>query len=286
MTNTIGKISRNLLKQKSITYIANGSFIVPPGVTVIDLMGIGGGGGGGGGAANGASAGTNAAGGGGSKRARATVTVVPGETLTIVIGTGGTAGAAGTASADNATSGGHGVDTTVTGSISGLLITCYGAMGGVRGFYNPATNGFAQGGLPGKHSTTLTSDRQYLGDNAISTQANGYFGYAPGPGQGGHAPVGTVAIARNWQQGGSTGDALGGVASYVSTGSGAGGASEWQGGVGGAATLTGGGGTNGNVGGNGVLGSGGGGGTSTTGTHPGGNGGTGGDGALIVSWIE
>ncbi len=281
-------------RDHGLVYTTAGSFTltVPPTVTQMLFEGVGGGGGGGGGGP-GSNTGesSSASGGGGARRGRVLATVIPGETLTIVVGAGGAGGNGATTNNNDATSGGHGSDTTVTGSTSGLLATFIGAMGGVRGFYSGTTLtvGFQHGGMPCKLDSSLSSDRQYMGDNAISATSAGFYPYAPVPGQGGHAPSPTGSLGifpRNYQQGGGTGYARGGVASYTSTGSGAGGASEWPGGVGGVGVLTAGGGTNGNVGQPGTLGSGGSGGSCTTGAHPGGNGGNGGGGACIVSWVK
>lgn len=76
-------------------FTANGNWTAPAGVTSIEVLVVGGGGGGGGANAEGNPQGNNSGGGGGGGQVRVSpVTVTPGSTYTITVGTGGANGAA------------------------------------------------------------------------------------------------------------------------------------------------------------------------------------------------
>lgn len=274
------RLFRYSTKNQIRTYTASDTLVVPSGVIQMTFEGVGGGGGGGGGRGAGGNGDCSAAGGGGARRGKFVKTVIPGETLTIVCGAGGGGGAGGSSGGSTPGAGVHGVESTVTGSGSGLLATFYGAQGAI---YATNTPGFYMGGMPVRWniaSATHTYPRNSA--SPLTTVGGDYPGY-PIPGQGGFA--GTVAEVSS-KTGGSTAYAQGNATSTVDgTYAGSGGASEWAGGDGG----TGGGAVNSGVhsgnGGNGVFGSGGGGGAGgwTTPTA-GGNGGNGGDGVVQVTW--
>jgi hypothetical protein len=129
-------------------YTSSGSFTVPTGITTIYVNGVGGAGGGGGGGAkitgagNGLRGASGGSGGAGEYIGPTAVTVVPGETLTITVGTGGTAGTGGTVGNAAATNGTDGTATTIVGSSSG---TIFSANGGKKGTAGGNTTAAAQG---------------------------------------------------------------------------------------------------------------------------------------------
>ncbi|MCH9838270.1 hypothetical protein K0U83_21585, partial [bacterium] len=95
-------------------------FAVPNGVSTLWVEGCGGGSGGGGGHTT-ATGGGGGGGGGGQLMKLRPLAVTPGETLTINVPTGGAGGAAG--SNGGSPSGPSGSVLTVTGSVSGLLMS-------------------------------------------------------------------------------------------------------------------------------------------------------------------
>jgi len=104
---------------RSKTYMADGSFVVPTGVTLLFVSGCGGGG-------SGATDGTSAGGGGGAGGGRRVpIPVTAGETLTVDIGAGG-AGVTGANSDGN-----DGNPSEITNSSSRKLISFPGGSGGL-----------------------------------------------------------------------------------------------------------------------------------------------------------
>ena len=139
--------------------------IVPAGVTTMYATSAAGGGGGGG------DDGTSGAGGGGAGEATLMLplTVLPNETLTIVRGAGGLAGAANSP-------GGTGGSTTITGSVSGLLLTLLGGEGGYpAGIGSPNAQ---RGGAPGGAGAQAGQDNRGgdFGGNGGSNIAGGIGG--------------------------------------------------------------------------------------------------------------
>lgn len=130
------------------TYTSSTSITVPNGVTQVWVSGVGGAGGGGGGgakitgAANNLRGASGGSGGAGEYIGPTAVTVVPGETLTITVGTGGAGGSGGTVANGAATNGSDGTGTTVVGSTSG---TIFSANGGSKGTAGGNTTVAAQG---------------------------------------------------------------------------------------------------------------------------------------------
>ena len=208
------------------------------------------------------------------------LTVSPGP-LAVVVGSGGAGGVVGVGPVP----GGDGGDSSVGG------ITFFGAMGGGSGDI-----GYIPGGLPVRQGTPATT----VSGAAIAVVFP-MMSY-PIAGQGGMA--GTTAIdeafvsAGVYMDGGSTSASPGGprghsdptASTYLDTGGGGGGASEWPGNVPGggadAFLATDPLGQNGASGGAGTLGAGGGGGAggSGGGSGQGGNGGNGGDGVIEITW--
>jgi hypothetical protein len=121
--------------QTTRTFVTNGTFPVPNGVTSINVSAWGGGGSGGGASGAGLLLGRGAAGGGGGAFASSTLTVTPGATLNVVVA-GQTLGASGA----NGSAGGN---STITGYESLFL-----AAGGSGGAANNA-GGTPIGGLGG-----------------------------------------------------------------------------------------------------------------------------------------
>ncbi|OXB02380.1 T9SS sorting signal type C domain-containing protein [Flavobacterium pectinovorum] len=109
--------------QTTKTFVTNGTFPVPNGVTSINVSAWGGGGSGGGASGAGLLLGRGAAGGGGGAFASSTLTVTPGATLNVVVA-GQTLGASGA----NGTAGGN---STITGYES-LFLAAGGSGGGAN----------------------------------------------------------------------------------------------------------------------------------------------------------
>lgn len=109
-----------------IQFTATGTYVVPSNQRFIKVLAIGGGSSGGVAGSTGTTI-RSPGGGAGQLWIWQTVPVVPGETLTVVVGAGGAAPTA--ASADGLLHANSGNDTTITGSVSGLLLT---AKGGVK----------------------------------------------------------------------------------------------------------------------------------------------------------
>lgn len=134
------------------TYTTNGNFHVDTYVRQIFITAVAGGGGGGGSGGAASIANPSAAGGGGGGGCgqgiyRQEIIVTPGDTIAIVIGTGGAGGSAGTSTAN----GGHGVDGTNTTLISsgGVNIVLTGGLSGAPSAFAGAGGIVRQGGLGG-----------------------------------------------------------------------------------------------------------------------------------------
>jgi len=123
--------------ENSQLFTASGTFVAPPGFTKVYIfaMGAGGGGGGGGDAGGGVGGG----GGAGDTIWRQDVTVIPGNSYTVTIGTGGAGGTGGVTNTNGSVGG---------ATIFGSAVTMNGGGGGGRGGRNPATVP-GGGGAPG-----------------------------------------------------------------------------------------------------------------------------------------
>ncbi|MBS1902108.1 MAG: hypothetical protein JSS75_00190 [Bacteroidetes bacterium] len=178
------------------TYTSSTTWVVPTGIYAINVEGIGGAGGGGGGgadatnAANTRSGGGGGGGGAGEYIAARTVSVVPGETLTISIGAAGTAGAAGVGNTNTAaTNGGNGGTTTVVGSTSGTLLSANGGTGGTAG--TNAVGASGTGGALGAGGVVAgSSPAGGTAGNSGTAGGNGANGVAGTAGNGGSGPTG------------------------------------------------------------------------------------------------
>lgn len=200
-------------KQQLIT--SSTTVTVPAGVTTMFATLIPGGGGGGGSGSSLASASTVAAAGGaggggaGTPLLKQAITVAPGQVLTATIGAAGSGGTGSTAIGTNATSGGAGGNTTLTGSSPTVNLSTTGGGGG--GYGNNAN----------ASSTNVASAPGVAGSNAAS-----YGGFAIAqaglsfPGNGGQGASSLYGEGGGMILG--AGNAVG-VAGKAATGYGAGG---------------------------------------------------------------
>lgn len=161
-------------------------FVVPEGVTRI-LVELWGGSGGGGGGAN-----LTGGGGGGGGYARAVVNVVPGQTLRLLVGSGGFFGNASTNFVVfNGSDGAQGGATQLRDpeNLVNSLLQAFGGGGGHGGscsFCNPAGEGGAGGGFDKSNNPRITS---FLARRGFSGGTGATAGF---PGRGGRLPFGTV----------------------------------------------------------------------------------------------
>ena len=232
------------------------SFVVPPGVTAIHGVCIGGGTGGGGYASGCA--------GGGALGWKNNVTVIPGETLTVTVGRGGGHGGYhGT--------GGAGGNSTIVSAINGNLI---GAEGGraQSGTNNPATPLYGSSGGDGGHLQDQSSVSWFVGGGGAGGYS-GRGGAAGGNGFGGGGGGGSPASGATSGRSGAGGGV--GIFGEGPSGQNHGGSSAYW--------IGGGGGSGGNSGGNAQGGAYGGGGASNWHSNTG-LGGGGAPGAVRILW--
>ena len=161
-----------------VKFTSSGTWQVPGGVNVIWATGTAAGGGGGGAFKYGEDYYGGGGGGSGSACINAPLTVVPGETLTITIGSGGLGGRGNSSGDYNATAGGDGGNTIISGSVSGTLLTLFGGKGG----YSRRLGGYGgPGGGPGGGPSVVSGNPGNPGGNGS------YFltGASGGGGSGG-----------------------------------------------------------------------------------------------------
>lgn len=245
----------------STQYNSNTSHTVSAGVTLVEIIAVGGGAGGcGGGASNGIANQSGGPGGASGAYTQKIVSTSPGEIINISIGAGGAGGTGGTALGGTGSNGGVGGTTTVTGT--GFSVTARG--GGIGATSTGNSSSTFTGGICGYPAT---------------------FGSSPQPGGGG------ASTSSSGTTGGSSfgftayGGAGGGGSTAANSGSGGGGGgfSAPTGGTpGGAGATTGGNGGDGAA----NTGAGGGGGGGGANTHAGGNGGAGASGYVIIREIS
>ena len=240
---------------RMVKVTATGSYTVPSGCQWVRIIAVGGGGGGSGGGSALTSGGvSNQHGAGGSAAGQVVdqlVQVSPGESLSVVIGTGGTGGAGGALNSNAGIFGGAGVSTTVTGT--GVSITALGGTAGVQSGANSGTtvNSAVWGGL-GSTSTVP-------GTGSGGTSQNpGGFSPSNGGGGGGGGGTASATLGGGGGAGGTSGAggagggaAASGTAAGVTGGSGAANTGAGAGGGGGGAP--GGKGGDGGTGGSGVV---------------------------------
>lgn len=279
------------LVRKTFTTLGSNTLVVPNGVKYMWLRGCGGGGGGAGGAAGNTSTAQRANGGGGGGGAPLVsmqITVSPGETLTLFVGDGGAGGAAGS-------DGSTGVNSIVSGSVTGSIATLYGAGGGRQSSittYGVSTGGGPEGPDLGYDEAGLQAAHGEGGGSA-GTGGAGSFQYLYAAAHRSYAAIhkGTSASG-NFVAKGTTGTDSGSKLGGVGGGGGgygpfgdAGGA----GGAGGAGSAAAG--SGGTVGADaaantGAGGGGGGGGGEGTSGGAGAAGGKGGSGIITLEWYE
>ncbi len=198
-------VGRNRCRQ---VFTTSGTFVVPGGVKLIDLVGRPGAGGGGGGGGGGAGASANVGGGGGGRVAGGGggavsvpvpgIVVTPGESLDVVIGAGGTGGTGGSPSGAG-TGGGTGGHTRVDRSGTTLarwsssLFSGAGAQGSGGG-----SAGNAGGASGGTGQTAISAGQGYHSDFT----GNGGSGANSGAGGTGNQAGGTGANAQSSTIGG------------------------------------------------------------------------------------
>ncbi len=234
------------------------SFLVPTGITSITAKAWGGGGGGGGGGSS-----SSGGSGGGGGFAQATLTVTPGETLSIHVGGGGGLGIFGGSYSGY---GGGGSGESYIRRAGTLLLAAAGGGGGGGGDNSSTT----AGGDGGPGGGTLGTDGSASGTSnggGGGTQATGGSGGTGGGNAGADGSLGTGGLGANGGADSSAGD--GGAANGGTTNGGAGGiysASGYAGGGGGGSGYYGGGGGSGSTASNAGGGGGGGGSSYTTGS--------------------
>lgn len=185
------------------TFIGNGTFSVPAGVTSINVQAWGGGGSGGGASGAPLLLGRGAAGGGGGAYASNTILVTPGATLSVVVAS---------QTAGNTAAGVSGGNSTITGFESSIL-----AAGGSGGAGNN-TGGSPAGGTGGSIAASAGSVKfaGVTGGNGNSWNllgillSSGAGGSGAGSGGAGGAPVSGLILSN---APGNTGSAPGGAGS-------------------------------------------------------------------------
>ena len=242
------------ISQNGQVYTTQGasSFTVPSGVTslTVKLWGGGGGGGAGGSAATGGA-------GGGAGEATGTISVTPGETLTVYVGGGGSAGTRKTAGGG----GGGGAYSSIYRDTTALAIAAGGGGGG--GGRNSAGNTGGAGGAGGGTTGVAGSTSGAGGGGGAGTQSAGGAGGTGGTNAGSAGSSLTGGLGGDGRTSGTT-DGSGASGGLASGGNGGGAiaTSRAGGGGGGAGYFGGGGGSSSSSG----SGAGGGGGGSSYGT--------------------
>lgn len=186
------------------------TFTVPPHVTSLSITATGGGGGGGGGGYGTGGESSGSGGGGGSGyTSTGSISVTPGETLTVVVGAGGAAGTS-HRSEQALGNGGNGGASTVSRGASVLLTAAAGngGTGGREGQNVAGGTGYNNGGSGAAAAGTVRAG----GSGGASTLASGAVGVASGGGGGGFAGI-TPAPSGTLGAGGAGGGASDGVGS-------------------------------------------------------------------------
>lgn len=205
-TITYAKFAPGAIQTNSTSYTASGSWVVPGSVKQASFKLCGGGGGGGGGGAF--SGGNNGAGGGGGSGSVAieqTIDVVPGETITIVVGTAGAGGAGGATGGSAGSAGSDGGTVTSISRGATALMRCAGGRGGSGGASNGAGGSGGVGGFYGALLSAAGGDGG-ASDTSAGSSGNGSFnavggsggsGGTGGGGGGGGAGLGNGGVGAN-----------------------------------------------------------------------------------------
>jgi hypothetical protein len=202
--------------QTTRTYSSTGSFVAPAGVTTIQVEAYGGGGGGGRGGSSNRQGGGG--GGGGGYTINNAVTVVPGTSYTITIGSGGS----------GSTGGNGGNGTTTTATFPSGVINATGGAGG-RSYSNSGTGGAGgtgtrAGGAGGTGSSLGSGGGGgAAGSTTIGSAGNIPNGGANGGGTAGDGGDGSTSNAATGIAGATYGGGGGGGTRYSNGGNGAGG---------------------------------------------------------------
>lgn len=177
------------------TFVANGSWVVPAGITKVFVTATGGGGGGGSGGGGDISFTGSGGGGGGAgfSQQRVEYPVVPGQTLTVTIGAGG---ALATGGSSGGAAGGTGGTTTIT-NLGGGTQTYTGGSGGGAGSNSTSTTVPGPGGGAGWPAGGNAGDGYKNGGTGVG----GAGGSPPGIGSGGAG--GRAATTTNALPGGA-----------------------------------------------------------------------------------
>ncbi len=227
------------------------TYTVPAGVTSLQVKTWSGGGGGGGGGGTGTTGGA----GGGSAYATATVSVTPGEVLSVSVGYGGGGGARNTSGFGGGGGGDSGIRRTDAGNTPLIIAGGGGAGGGARnasgsnggaggaggtaasgvaGSSGAGTSPFAGGGGGGTASAGGAAGLATGEGNSCTAQAGGYLD--GGQGADGRTSSCTLGGAGNSGSGFLTGAGDGGSAISTTRAGGGGGGSGYYGGGGGASS--------------------------------------------------
>lgn len=195
--------------QTTSTFTTSGTWVCPQGVTSIQVEAYGGGGGGGyGGGSNKFGGG---GGGGGAYTKNTAVTVIPGTSYTITVGTGGSGGTTSTGATANGSNG-----TASTATFGVTTVTANPGFGG-RGYNNTPTGGAGGAGGTASGGTGAAGTATYSGGGggAGGTTGNGgtattTAGGASGGGNAGAGGAGNAANSGNGLVGGNYGGGGGG----------------------------------------------------------------------------
>jgi hypothetical protein len=185
-TYTVNQSQTVSSTEMTVSKVATGTFIVPPGVYSLTVEACGGSGGGGRSYVDNNNLNAGGGGGGGSNIVSSTITVVPGSVYTFFVGAAG-AKASDARLGDYGSDGSDGGDTTVTGP--GLSLTAEGGKGGkaATGVNNVGIGGAGGSGANGGASGSSGFDIYTAPPAAGGTSTNG--GRTGGSGQTGWADV-------------------------------------------------------------------------------------------------
>ncbi len=175
------------------SFTANGSFVVPQGVTRLRVRTIGGGGGGGGNTTSG-----GGGGGGGGGYAEGVYAVGPGQVLTVTVGAAGTGGVNNSGSASG-NSGANGGTTSF-----GAFLSAAGGTGG-QGSLSAGQGNSGSGGGGSGGAVNMTGSAGNAGHNAGASGYGGHGGAAAAGGGGGGASSGLPSAGASAGGGGAGG---------------------------------------------------------------------------------
>nr|WP_315181703.1 T9SS sorting signal type C domain-containing protein [uncultured Flavobacterium sp.] len=208
----VALFGNNLSAQK--TFNSNGTFVVPAGVTSLTVKAWGGGGSGGGATNAGNMIARGGSGGGGGAYASATITVTPGESLSIIVGVGGAKALAG----QNGNSGGN---STITGFTSSIFAS--GGSGGIGNIDGAATVVGGAGGVA-TAGTTKTAGTAGRSGNTQYDAVSGAGGAGANSGGAGGAGISGLGNTQSGNDGSNPGGGGGGGRTSQDAGSTTGGA--------------------------------------------------------------